>query len=89
MRAVEDYRRRTQHWENVQLKLDDNSEKTGLQIGEGLEKTTSRKSAIQWDSPFYQAHLRRTRISKAFNKDEEEGRRDVGLESPRPKTGWV
>ena len=115
LRAVEDYRRRTQRWESVQLKMDptdmDNDDddnnnnndterdavlaafaspekerKTTLQWdGEGRSE---RKTALQWDSPNYSSALRRSRISKAFMKDEEEGA-GLGQESPRPKTGWV
>lgn len=108
LRAVEDYRRRTQRWESVQLKMDttdmDNDDtehdavlaaftgpekerKTILQW-DGDEGRSERKTALQWDSPNYSSALRRSRISKAFMKDEEEGA-GLGQESPRPKTGWM
>lgn len=81
MRAVEDYRRRTQQWESIQLKLDDANP-------DGKVMDEKRKTTLQWDNPYYQAELRRDRVSKAFIKDEENGTR-LGNDSPRPKTGWV
>ena len=137
MRAVEDYRRRTQRWESVQLKLDpedadrerdavvamfteprDRERKTTFASLEGRRRSVSRgpetgekfrdpfprtptgvsfgkekATTLQWSDPSYGNALRRSKLgSKAWGRDEEEGKPSAGLaaqESPRPKTGWM
>lgn len=56
IRAIEDYRRRTQLWGNLNPS------------GAG---GTPRKTLIRWDAPYYQADLRKQWIAKVFEVDEE------------------
>ena len=64
-------------WESVQLELEGGDA--------GLDE--KRKTALEWESPYYKGEVRRGRASaRALAKDEEEGSKIVG---EPPKAGWM
>lgn len=93
MRAVEDYRRRTQHWESVQLKIDPrdmndndsdnnslaNSDRDAVLAAFEKPEKSHRKTALQWDSSPDLSGAQRRGIAKSFMRDEEEGAAGLGL----------